>query len=115
MLRGAQAARPARTHAILTIIVISAHSGGMRVRVLAAALAVLAVAAGCARAQAAADGRFRVVTAFYPLEFASQRIGGPDVTVTDLTKPGAEPHDIELTARQVAWISDAGLVASLRG
>jgi zinc transport system substrate-binding protein len=87
----------------------------MRVRVLAAALAVLAMAAGCARAQAAADGRFRVVTAFYPLEFASQRIGGPDVTVTDLTKPGAEPHDIELTARQVAWISDAGLVVSLRG
>jgi zinc transport system substrate-binding protein len=87
----------------------------MRVRVLAAALAVLAVTAGCARAEAAPDGRFSVVTAFYPLQFASERIGGPDVTVTDLTKPGAEPHDIELSARQVADISDAGLVVSLRG
>jgi zinc transport system substrate-binding protein len=56
-----------------------------------------------------------VVTAFYPLQFASERIGGPDVTVTDLTKPGAEPHDVELGARQVARISDAGLVVSLRG
>jgi zinc transport system substrate-binding protein len=87
----------------------------MRIRVLAAALAVLAMTAGCARAEASADGRFSVVTAFYPLQFASERIGGPDVTVTDLTKPGAEPHDIELTARQVAQISDAGLVVHLRG
>jgi zinc transport system substrate-binding protein len=88
----------------------------MSVRVLAAVLAVLAVTAGCARAEATPDrGRFRLVTAFYPLQFLSQRIGGPDVTVTDLTKPGAEPHDIELTARQVARISDAGLVVYLRG
>jgi zinc transport system substrate-binding protein len=88
----------------------------MNVRVLAAALAVLLATAGCARAAAAPDGgRFRVVTAFYPLQFLSQRIGGPDVTVTDLTKPGAEPHDVELTARQVARISDAGLVVYLRG
>jgi zinc transport system substrate-binding protein len=88
----------------------------MSVRVLAAFLAVLAVAAGCARAEAAPDrGRFALVTAFYPLQFLSQRIGGPDVTVTDLTKPGAEPHDIELTARQVARISDAGLVVYLHG
>jgi zinc transport system substrate-binding protein len=104
------------THAILTIIVITEQSGGMRVRVLAAALVTLAVVAGCARNAAAADGgRLGVVTAFYPLQFLSQRIGGPDVAVTDLTKPGAEPHDIELTARQVARISDAGLVVYLRG
>jgi zinc transport system substrate-binding protein len=88
----------------------------MNVRVLAAALAVLLATAGCARAVAAPDGgRFSVVTAFYPVQFLSQSIGGSDVTVTDLTKPGAEPHDIELTARQVARISDAGLVVYLRG
>jgi zinc transport system substrate-binding protein len=88
----------------------------VNVRVLVAALAVLLATAGCARAVAAPDGgRFSVVTAFYPLQFLSQRIGGPDVTVTDLTKPGAEPHDVELTARQVARISDAGLVVYLRG
>ena len=35
--------------------------------------------------------------------------------VTQLTKPGAEPHDVELNPRQVADISDAGLVVYLKG
>jgi zinc transport system substrate-binding protein len=100
----------------LTIILIIEQSSDMSLRVLAAALLPLVVTAGCAAGAPAADGgRFAVVTAFYPMQFLSQRIGGPDVTVTNLTKPGAEPHDVELTARQVAWISDAGLVVYLRG
>jgi len=37
------------------------------------------------------------------------------VRVTDLTKPGAEPHDVELNPRQVAQIVDAGLVVYLNG
>lgn len=90
----------------------------MMPRLLAAALAVLALAGCGARAGGArvrADGRLAVVTAFYPLQFLSERIGGPDVHVTDLTKPGAEPHDVELNPRQVAGIADAGVVAYLRG
>jgi zinc transport system substrate-binding protein len=89
----------------------------MRGRVLAALLA-LGMAAGCAENAAAAgysDGRLNVVTAFYPLQFLSQRIGADAVTVRDLTKPGAEPHDVELNPRQVGQISDAGLVVYLRG
>jgi zinc transport system substrate-binding protein len=101
------------THAILTIIVIIGNSSDMPIRLLAACLAVLAVA-GCG-APAKADGKLHVVTAFYPLEFLSERIGGPDVHVTDLTKPGAEPHDVELNPRQVGTIADAGVVAYLRG
>jgi zinc transport system substrate-binding protein len=89
---------------------------GMRGRALAALLA-LGMAAGCADDAAAgfSDGRLDVVTAFYPLQFLSQRIGADAVTVRDLTKPGAEPHDVELNPRQVGQISDAGLVAYLRG
>lgn len=102
------------TYAILTIVVIISNSSDMPIRVLAAALAVLALAAGCGT-PAKADGRLHVVTAFYPLEFLSQRIGGPEVDVTDLTKPGAEPHDVELNPRQVGTIADAGVVAYLRG
>jgi zinc transport system substrate-binding protein len=49
-----------------------------------------------------------VVTAFYPLQFLSERIGGATVTVTDLTKPGAEPHDVELNPRQVARSATPG-------
>jgi zinc transport system substrate-binding protein len=89
----------------------------MPIRLLAAAL-TLAVLAGCGTRAAASgfrDGRLNVVTAFYPLEFLSERIGGPQVHVTDLTKPGAEPHDVELNPRQVGTIADAGLVAYLRG
>nr|BFE75794.1 zinc ABC transporter substrate-binding protein [Actinoplanes digitatis] len=55
------------------------------------------------------------MTAFYPLRFLGERIGGDAVAVTDLTKPGAEPHDVELYPRQVGEISDAGLVLYLKG
>ncbi|MGX6608260.1 metal ABC transporter substrate-binding protein [Micromonosporaceae bacterium Da 78-11] len=83
-----------------------------------AALLTLVVAAGCGGRAAAGgftDGRLNVVTAFYPLDFLSKRIGGDLVTVTDLTKPGAEPHDVELNPRQVGRIVDAGLAVYLRG
>ena len=46
---------------------------------------------------------------------SAERIGGDAVTVTNLTKPGAEPHDLELTPRQVGQISDAELVVYLKG
>jgi zinc transport system substrate-binding protein len=81
-------------------------------------LLTLAVATGCgARASAGGfqDGRLNVVTAFYPLQFLSERIGGAQVSVTNLTKPGAEPHDVELNPRQVADVADAGLAVYLRG
>jgi len=85
---------------------------------LVATLIALAVVAGCGQRAAAsgfAAGRLNVVTSFYPLEFLSKRIGGADVTVTDLTKPGAEPHDVELNPRQVGQVADAGLAVYLRG
>jgi zinc transport system substrate-binding protein len=56
-----------------------------------------------------------VVTAFYPLQYVAQRVGGEVVTVTDLTKPGAEPHDLELTPQQVGSVEDADLVVYLGG
>lgn len=77
-------------------------------------LAVLAALSGCAT-RANADGRMPIVAAFYPLQFISERIGGDLVTVTNLTKPGAEPHDVELSPRQVARISDAQVAVYLRG
>ncbi|MFF5292861.1 metal ABC transporter substrate-binding protein [Paractinoplanes globisporus] len=87
-------------------------------RALLAVLLTLAVAAGCAgRASASgfSGGKLSVVTAFYPLQFLSERIGGDTVTVTNLTKPGAEPHDVELNPRQVAQVADAGLAVYLKG
>ena len=56
-----------------------------------------------------------VVTAFYPLEYAAGQVGGDAVTVTSLTPPGVEPHDLELTAAQVAEIASADLVLYIKG
>src|SRR3954470_23085503 len=82
-------------------------------RLLPALLLTLVVAGGCA--EPPARGRLEVVTAFYPLQFLSQRIGGASVDVTNLTKPGAEPHDVELNPRQVAKVADAGVAVYLSG
>ncbi|MET0426207.1 MAG: metal ABC transporter substrate-binding protein [Actinoplanes sp.] len=78
-------------------------------------LALLAGCGGRAGASGFTDGKLAVVTAFYPLEYLSERIGGDRVSVTTLTKPGAEPHDVELNPRQVADVADAGLVVYLGG
>ena len=68
--------------------------------------------AGCG-ARANPDGRRNVVAAFYPLAFAAEQVGGDTVDVRNLTPAGAEPHDIELTPRDVARIEQADVVLYL--
>ncbi|MDQ7902976.1 metal ABC transporter substrate-binding protein [Phytohabitans sp. ZYX-F-186] len=63
----------------------------------------------------AVAGKLDVVAAFYPLQFVAERVGGDAVSVTNLAKPGAEPHDLELNADQVAQIADAKVVVYLKG
>jgi len=58
------------------------------------------------------SGKNTVVAAFYPLAFAAQRIA-PSAKVENLTPPGAEPHDLELTPRAVARIERAHVVLYL--
>jgi zinc transport system substrate-binding protein len=83
------------------------------------ALLALAAAAGCGGGSSAASGngsgKMDVVAAFYPLQFVAERVGGEAVQVQNLAKPGAEPHDLELTIKQVSHIADAGLVVYLHG
>jgi zinc transport system substrate-binding protein len=62
--------------------------------------------AGCGADEQAGAGA-SVIAAFYPLAYAAEQIGGPALAVTNLTPPGAEPHDLELSARDVAGIRDA--------
>jgi zinc transport system substrate-binding protein len=85
---------------------------------LAALLAVpaLLVATGCGGATPATgsaveqSGQLSIVTAFYPFAFVAERVAGRYAAVTSLTQPGAEPHDVELTPRQVGSLSSADLV-----
>jgi zinc transport system substrate-binding protein len=54
-----------------------------------------------------------VLAAFYPLAYAAERTGGDAVDVTNLTPPGVEPHDVELSARDVERVRAADFVLYL--
>ncbi len=82
------------------------------------AVVVLAgcVLASCARGGPSVDdGRLRAVAGFFPLAEAVRRVGGDRVSVRDLTPPGAEPHDLEITTDELDAIEDADLVVFLGG
>jgi zinc transport system substrate-binding protein len=82
-------------------------------RAAVAGLAALAVVtlAGCGDSSAGgSSGKLDVVASFYPLEFIAKSVGGDAVNVTTLTAPGVEPHDLELTPKQVGAIAGAKLV-----
>ena len=81
-------------------------------RLIAALLAVAALAA-CGGGNDDASDRRSVLASFYPLEYAATRAGDGEVEVTNLTPPGVEPHDLELTPRDVARVHDADVVLYL--
>jgi zinc transport system substrate-binding protein len=81
--------------------------------VLVCGLAVVAVlTAGCSGSGRSEED---VVAAFYPLAFAAGQVAPAGLAVDDLTPPGAEPHDLELTARDVERLRDAALVVYAGG
>ncbi|GEP34345.1 zinc ABC transporter substrate-binding protein [Nocardioides szechwanensis] len=51
-----------------------------------------------------------MATAFYPLQYAAERVAGDLAEVDNLTVPGKEPHDLELTVSETAVIVQADLV-----
>jgi zinc transport system substrate-binding protein len=57
----------------------------------------------------------QVEASFYPLAWVAEQVGGDRVDVSTLTKPGGEPHDLELTPSDVAAVSTADLVVYLHG
>lgn len=71
--------------------------------------------AGSAGPSQAEDTSISVVASFYPLAFAAQRVGGDAVTVTNLTPPGVEPHDLELAPEALELIASADVVVYLSG
>lgn len=69
--------------------------------------------AGCGTGSAGTGSKKTIVAAFYPLAYAAQQIGGNRVAVKNLTPPGAEPHDLEISPREVADVQSADLVLLL--
>jgi zinc transport system substrate-binding protein len=98
-------------------------------RILALTAATSLLLAGCGGGDDGTDGaddaalqgqqaeveRLDVVVGLYPYEFVLDRVGGDAVALQNLAPPGAEPHDIELSPRQVAAVSEADLVVYSRG
>jgi zinc transport system substrate-binding protein len=77
------------------------------------ALGALA-SASCSSGSAAGNGgRLQVVAGFYPLAQAATKVGGGRVEVRNLTPPGVEPHDLELTPDAIAAIQSADVVLYL--
>ena len=93
-------------------------------RRLAFLVPIVALLAGCGGGSPLpSDGRLRVVATTTPVGEAARVVGGDDITLTVLLKPGAEAHDFEITTTAAAAIersevileSGAGLEVWLEG
>jgi zinc transport system substrate-binding protein len=86
---------------------------------LVPATVLLATTTGCAaftnEAPDLGGPGLQVVASFYPLQFVAQRVAGDHADVVSLTKPGSEPHDLELSPAQTAAVSSADLVVYEKG
>lgn len=81
-------------------------------RLIASLLIVPLILAGCTSSSptTGAPDTINVTASFYPLAYVAERIGGTYATVTTVTPPGAEPHDFEPTARDIAELQSADVL-----
>ena len=80
------------------------RAGAVTVTVLAM------VTSACTSGDEGAGGALGVVASAYPLAEAAERVGGELVSVQNLTPPGVEPHDLELTPDDLEAILGSDLV-----
>jgi zinc transport system substrate-binding protein len=79
----------------------------------------LLAASGCTASAPAtttpSDGKPQVIASIYPLMYVTQQVAGDLADVVVLTPITAEPHDYELTPRQMASLTGAELVVYQQG
>ena len=56
-----------------------------------------------------ASDKLQIYTSIYPIYDFTKKIGGEKITVYNMTKAGAEPHDFEITSKDMANLSKADL------
>ncbi|WP_082101466.1 metal ABC transporter substrate-binding protein [Demequina rhizosphaerae] len=61
----------------------------------------------------ASDASLTVATAFYPLQFVAEQVGGDLVETVSMTPSGVEPHDVELSPATVRQLGTADLALYL--
>lgn len=106
--RRIRALRPVRHGSMLALLIT-------RIVLILLALAAGTALAGCGGGEAGAGGRTAIVAGFYPLAFAAEEVGGDSVEVVNLTPAGAEPHDVELSVRDVERVRSGDLVLYVGG
>lgn len=82
---------------------------------LCVAFSAAALLSGCGAITGAETQEREVVASFYPLAWVTERVAGDDWTITNLTTPGGEPHDLELSISATADLTEAALVVYLDG
>lgn len=81
---------------------------------VALAATALTACSGAAGAAGNKDGKLDVTASFYPMQFLAEQIGKDHVKVDTLTKPGVEPHDLEITPKQTVQLGKADVVLYLK-
>lgn len=76
---------------------------------------LLATSLTACTGDAAGQDRPTVATSFYPLEYVAERVAGEHATVINLTPPGVEPHDLSLSVKATAQLTDADLAVHFSG
>ncbi len=84
----------------------------MKLKIILITLAAATVA-GCGGTTKHPEGGRRIVAAFYPLAYAAEQVAPPGTEVDNLTPPGVEPHDLEVSPSDVQKIRSADLVLLL--
>jgi zinc transport system substrate-binding protein len=86
-------------------------------RVARVLLPLLLLTAGCSGSgeDEPTFSKPEVVVGAYPFAWLVSAVAPEVVDVVDLVKPGVEPHDVELTPRQVARVRKADVVFYLKG
>ena len=101
---------------LIRLRIILMFSKAARHALLAAGLCAAALLSGCGALTGASDTDPRAaVASFYPLAWVTEQVAGDDWTVTNLTTPGGEPHDLELSIGATADLTEADLVVYLEG
>src|ERR671914_1950994 len=85
----------------------------MRAIMVLIMILVVATSLSCGGSDGGSEAGTDVVASFYPLAFAAESIGEPEVDVTNLTPAGTEPHDVELSVRDVERVRSADVVLYL--
>ena len=68
------------------------------------------------RTAGGAAGALPVAVSFYPIQYLTEAIGGDHVSVTSLTPADQEPHDYDLSGKEVtSTLEGASLVAYVEG